>query len=192
MIIGLYSPAAQSGKSTVARPLQQKGYDLLPFAQPLRDMLGAMLRGVDYDFMQIQHYLHEGKEQLIPEFGVSARHMLRTLGTEWGRQCISPDVWTTHWLERARRRSFVVVDDVRFVNEAELIHMLGGQVWRITRPGVERATNHASEGGLDEWPHFTHEILNAGTIQDLLSGLPSIPLGAHGVNPAEGWLDGEA
>lgn len=189
MIIGLYSPAAQSGKTTVARELQRRGYALLPFAQPLRDMLSAMLRGLDYDYLQIEHFLHVDKEALIPEFGVSARHMLRTLGTEWGRQCIAPDVWMTHWLERARRRSFVVVDDVRFENEAQLIRDLGGQMWRITRPGVVRNTEHASEGGLDLWPHFTHEIMNEGTIQDLLSGLPQIPLGPHGSAAGEGRLD---
>lgn len=150
-------------------------------------MLSAMLKGVGYKQEDIDKYMYKDKEAVLAPFGVSARHMLRTLGTEWGRECVGPDVWTAHWLERVRSRSFVVVDDVRFPNEAELVRTLGGQMWRVTRPGVERATEHASEGGLDNWPHFTHDIINAGTLQDLLSGLPSIPLGANGANsPCEG------
>jgi hypothetical protein len=148
-----------------------------------------MLRGVGYEQEEIDRYMYEDKEAVLAPFGVSARHMLRTLGTEWGRECVGPDVWTTHWLERVRSRSFVVVDDVRFPNEAELVRTLGGQMWKVTRPGVERATEHASEGGLDNWPNFTHDIINAGTLQDLLSGLPSIPLGANGANPPTEWVD---
>ena len=189
MIIGLYSPAAQSGKTTVARELERRGYCILPFAQPLRDMLSAMLRGVGYKQEEIDRYMYEDKEAVLSPFGVSFRHMARTLGTEWGRECVGPDVWTTHWLERVRSHSFVVVDDVRFANEAELVRTLGGQMWKVTRPGVERATEHASEGGLDKWPHFTHDIINAGTLQDLLSGLPSIPLGPNGVNPTRNRVD---
>lgn len=193
MIIGLYSPAAQSGKTTVARALQQRGYQLVPFAQPLRDMLSVMLRNLGYEQSRINYHLAEAKEELIPELGVTARHLLRTLGTEWGRECVKPSVWLDLWLARASRKGFVVVDDVRFENEAELIRNLGGQLWRVTRPGKERDTNHASEGGLDLWPYFTHDILNNGTLHDLLSGIPQVPLGAHGVDSAErDELEGQA
>ena len=191
MIIGLYSPAAQSGKTTVARALQQRGYALMPFAQPLRDMLSTMLTGMGMDSHAVTYYLSENKEAPIPELGVSARHLLRTLGTEWGRDCVKPTVWTDHWLARASRKPFVVVDDVRFVNEANLIRDLGGQMWRITRPGVKKNTEHASEGGLDAWEHFTYEIINGGTLQELLSGLPKVPLGANGVDPSGEGLEGE-
>lgn len=149
MIIGLYSPAAQSGKTTVAHYLRERGYTHLPFAQPMR-----------------------------------------TLGTEWGRECVSPTVWLDVWLAKARRKSFVVVDDVRFENEAELIRLVGGQMWRITRPGVERSTEHASEGGLDSWSKFTCDIVNAGTISDLLNGLPKVPFGPHGSVAPEGGVAG--
>jgi hypothetical protein len=192
MIIGLYSPAAQSGKTTVARALQQRGYTLMPFAQPLRDMLSAMLIGMGMDSSAVSYYLFENKEACIPELGVSARHLLRTLGTEWGRDCVKPTIWVDHWLARASRKSFVVVDDVRFVNEANLIKDLGGQMWRITRPSVEKNTDHVSEGGLDAWEHFTYEIINSGTLHELLSGLPKVPLGANGIDPSRQGLEGEA
>jgi len=189
MIIGLYSPAAQSGKTTVARYLEERGYCRLPFAQPMRDMLSVMLRQLGYDEVRIEFHLHRDKEAVLPELGVSVRHLMRTLGTEWGRECISPTVWLDVWLAKARRKSFVVVDDVRFKNEADLIHLLGGEVWRITRPGVVRTTDHASEGGLDTWTKFTCDIVNAGTISDLLNGLPKVPFGPHGLAAPEGGVE---
>ena len=192
MIIGLYSPAAQSGKTTVARFLQARGYCCLPFAQPMREMLSVLLGHLCYDEARIAHHLYVDKEAVLPELGVSARHLLRTLGTEWGRDCVSPTVWMDVWLAKARRKSFVVVDDVRFVNEAELIRLIGGQVWQITRPGVVRTTEHASEGGLDTWTKFTCDIVNAGTISDLLNGLPKVPFGPHGSIAPEGGVVGTA
>ena len=41
-IIGLYSPAPQSGKSTVASELEQRGYVTVPFAETLKLMLIPM------------------------------------------------------------------------------------------------------------------------------------------------------
>ena len=190
MIIGLYSPAAQSGKTTVAQYLQERGYCRLPFAQPMRDMLSVMLSDLGYSEDLITHHLHVDKEALVPELGVSVRHLLRTLGTEWGRDCVSPSVWLDVWLSKARRKSFVVVDDVRFTNEAELIRLLGGEVWRITRPGVVRTTEHASEGGLDTWSEFTCDIVNSGSISDLLNGLPKVPFGPYGSVAPEGGVEG--
>lgn len=192
MIIGLYSPAAQSGKTTVANYLQERGYCRLPFAQPMRDMLSVMLSNIGYDEERIEFHLHVDKEAVLPELGVSVRHLMRTLGTEWGRECVSPTVWLDVWLAKARRKSFVVVDDVRFKNEADLIYLLGGEVWRITRPGVVRTTDHASEGGLDTWTKFTCDIVNAGTISDLLNGLPKVPFGPYGSVAPEGGVEGTA
>ena len=190
MIIGIYSPAAQSGKTTVARYLQERGYTRLPFAQPMRDMLSSMLSNLGYSEELIAHHLCVDKEAVLPELGVSARHLLRTLGTEWGRECVSPTVWLDVWLAKARRKSFVVVDDVRFTNEAELIQLLGGKVWRITRPGVVRTTEHASEGGLDSWTRFSCDIVNSGSISDLLNGLPKVPFGPYGSVAPEGGVEG--
>ena len=152
-------------------------------------MLSDMLSHLGYSEELIAHHIYVDKEAVLPELGVSARHLLRTLGTEWGRECVSPTVWLDVWLAKALRKSFVVVDDVRFKNEADLIHLLGGQMWRITRPGVVRNTEHASEGGLDGWTHFTCDIVNAGTISDLLNGLPKVPFGPHGFIAPEGGVE---
>lgn len=166
-LIGLYSPAPQSGKTTIAKIAQAHGYSLVPFAEPLKLMLAPLLSGLGYTDLEVHRFLHEKKEELIPELNITTRAMLQTLGTEWGRTCISPDVWLRHWKVRASKCERVVVDDVRFVNEAELIREMGGEVWLVRRPGTRRQTSHASEGGLDEWPHFTDCIYNGSTLEHL-------------------------
>ena len=60
----------------------------------------------------------------------------------------------------------VVTDDVRFPNEAAMIRDLGGELWRIERPGITYDGDHSSEGGLED---ITPDqvIVNDGTIAQL-------------------------
>lgn len=170
-LIGLYSPAPQSGKTTVANALAaSQGFCRVAFADPLKAMTCRFLEGLGYREDQAQRLVHVDKAVTIPELGVTARHLLQTLGTEWGRTCVAPDVWLKCWQAAAKRHPRVVADDVRFPNEAQLIRDMGGQLWCIVRPGVEAATTHASEGGLAGW-EFDRVIVNDGTLRELLNDL---------------------
>jgi len=175
-IIGLYSPAPQSGKSTVASELEQRGYVIVPFAETLKLMLIPMLESLGYDRQGANYLVHQAKQVVVGDAGVSVRHMLQTLGTEWGRQCIHPEIWVRCWKGRAQQYSAVVADDVRFPNEAAMIKLLGGEMWRIDRPDVPREHGHASEGSLDGYDGFDRFITNDGTIDDLISKLREIPV----------------
>jgi hypothetical protein len=171
-LIGLYSPAPQSGKSTVASFLTEHGFHTVPFAGPLKRMLRTFLLQLGYGPEGIDHYLTTGKEDILPGIACSPRHLMRTLGTEWGRSCVHPSVWLLCWQSTATRYlqsgTPIVVDDVRFPNEADLIRSLGGQLWRIDRPSAERNTEHASEGSLDTYA-FDHVLSNDSTLTDLYS-----------------------
>jgi len=174
-LIGLYSPAAQSGKSSVAKFLAQEcGYEVVPFAQTLKEMLIPVLNALGYNNDDAYRLVHVDKAIVVPRAEVSVRHMLRTLGTEWGRQCVHPDIWLRCWEERIKPHDLVVADDVRFPNEAELIRRLGGELWCVERPGVLRTHEHASEGSLDTYQHFTKLIANNGSLSDLVDKLREI------------------
>lgn len=175
-IIGLYSPAPQSGKSTVALELEQRGYVIVPFAETLKLMLIPMLESLGYDKHGANYLVYQAKQVVVGDAGVSVRHMLQTLGTEYGRQCIHPDIWVRCWKGRAQQYSAVVADDVRFPNEAAMIKLLGGEIWRIDRPGVPHEHGHASEGSLDDFDGFSRRIVNDGTIDDLICKLREIPV----------------
>ena len=165
-LIGLYSPAPGCGKTTVADLFIE--HQRVSFAAPLKRAVCNMLHDLGVAGV---HYAYTDKEAIIPEINVSARHMMQTLGTEWGRACIHPDFWVM--IARAKTQRImadgrsVVIDDVRFPNEAAMIRDLGGELWRIDRPGVSYNGDHSSEGGLED---ITPDrvIVNDGTIDQLL------------------------
>jgi len=164
-LIGLCSPAPGCGKTTAANLLIE--HERVSFAAPLKR---AVWRLLDDLGLKGFRYVYSDKEAIIPELGVSARHMMQTLGTEWGRACIHPDFWVMIARVEAQRimadgRS-VVIDDVRFPNEAAMIRDLGGELWRIDRPGVAYSGDHSSEGALEDVTP-DRVIVNDGTIDQL-------------------------
>lgn len=167
-LIGLYSASPGCGKSTVARFLTARGCERISFADPLRSMVCSLLLDLGYDSGQAHDWLHDRKEQILPELGVSPRHLLRTLGTEWGRDCVHPTLWLLIWHARISGYSKVVVDDVRFPNEAESLRQRGGVLWRIDRPDHQRAAEHRSDDALADWT-FDRVIVNDGTLAELAS-----------------------
>ena len=170
-VVGLYSPAPQSGKTAVAYELQQHGYILCSFASPLKRMLGVFLNSAGYGHEHIEKMLFEKKEERISEFGVSPRHLMQTLGTEWGRDCISPNVWVDIWKESVQKwldgGLKVVVDDMRFPNEWDAVKSFGGECWYVTRPRAEHYDkDHISEGALDHHG-FDRRLINEGDLPSL-------------------------
>jgi hypothetical protein len=141
LIIGVVGPAG-SGKSAVAKHLVTKyGFFRMRFAENLKAMLKV---GLGLSDEQIDGDL---KMVPLPEFGgCTPRHIMQTLGTDWGRRLIHSDVWVSAWRKKLPGTGLVVVDDVRFPNEAAAIKSEGGFLWRIDRPGIEAmAHDHPSE-----------------------------------------------
>ena len=171
-LIGLYSPAPQSGKSTVASILTEHGYYNVPFAAPLKRMIRTFLTQLGYGPDAIDEFLTTGKEKKLSGINCTTRHLLQTLGTEWGRTCVHPEVWLQCWqattMRYLRSSTSIVVDDVRFPNEADLIRSLGGELWHIERPTAELLTEHASEGALADYS-FDRYLLNDSSLGDLVS-----------------------
>lgn len=149
IVIGL-TGKVNAGKTLVASMLP--GFRQIGFADPLYNGLAAMLE-VDPDFLRAR----ETKESSIPDIGRSPRELLQTLGTDWGRDLVHPHLWTVlarrriEWMQREGITDRVAICDVRFANEVELIRSLGGEVWRVVRPGAETTPHqHRSENGLPD------------------------------------------
>jgi hypothetical protein len=114
------------------------------------------------------------KEAVIPWLGKSPRQLLQSLGTEWGRDGVHPEIWIRITLERIRPELAAglscVITDVRFDNEAQAIIDAGGEVWRVARPGWRcldaAAASHSSEAGVGD--HLVARTIdNSGTLDDL-------------------------
>jgi hypothetical protein len=61
-----------------------------------------------------------------------------------------------------------VITDVRFPNEANLIKLKGGEVWRVNRGANKPINSHSSESAMDDYK-FDRIISNESTIQSLES-----------------------
>lgn len=137
LLIGIAGPA-RSGKDTAATGIiKQLGasWSRASFADPMKLMLNTI--GVDTS--------DEAKDLPSNQFGVSTRRMLQTLGTEWGRDLIGEDFWVDVFRRmNAGRR--IVVPDVRFENEAQLVRDHGALIHIMGRGGI--AGDHVSESPL--------------------------------------------
>lgn len=150
---------AGSGKSTAAAYLRDShGYELVKFADGLKDML----RALGASEAEIEGDLKEKPSALF--CGQTPRYVMQTLGTEWGRDLIHPGFWTHLWkLKVSKLLSLgrcVVCDDVRFPNEYETFHDLQGELWFVDR-GFDSTSTHESEQHIKFFskrniPHITN------------------------------------
>lgn len=150
-IIALTGPK-QVGKSTVATAIADSldvESHILSFADPMRAMLQAM--GVDLLSLVDQ----SKKESAIDGIGKSARYLMQTLGTEWGRGLISEGIWLwsmQHRIDLSREQGaeVVIIDDCRFDNEASWVLENEGDVILLNRDGIEYGSDlHSSEMSID-------------------------------------------
>lgn len=167
-LIGLYSSVMQSGKSTVADHLVlQHGFRRVRFAGPLKDMARALFTHFATD--QTSERMIEGdlKDSPHPMLrGVTPRWVLQSLGTQWGRELIYPDLWVDMAMaevDRVRRTGTpVVIDDLRFPNELAALVGAGGRAFRIIRPDARPAEGQTAEGLLDD-AKFHLTLYNVGS-----------------------------
>jgi len=152
-IIGLCG-AAGAGKGTVAEALVER-CSLVEMAFADR-IYTAVANITGYSVLELKD--REFKEKPIEWLGgKSPRHLLQTLGTEWGRDTVSASLWVDATMRHIEHlagcvTTGIVLTDVRFDNEAEAIRRRGGVVWEVRRPVAtcldETAAAHESERGI--------------------------------------------
>ena len=152
MLIGLAGPA-HVGKTTIAKDLEA-GYSfkILSYAAPLKEAL-VTLTGFP------MHVFTDEHEKYIPRDlfgGQTSRDAMQKFGTEFCRNMLSEDFWLKLMLLKLESETgHVVIDDVRFQDEADLIMNQGGVVIDLYREGVEFSKDHQSEMGV----HAPYHIL---------------------------------
>lgn len=174
ILIGL-TGRARSGKTTAAEHLARTYLlEQYAFADPLRDGLMAIFNLDPTDF--------EGdrKEQPLGWLDCSPRQLMQSMGTEWARNTVHPDVWVKLAEQNLDYMSNAlgavlgfVVSDVRFENEADLIRRRGGTVIHILRPNALAVNPHISEAGIAANPADL-TLPNYGTVEGFLRSLDEV------------------
>ncbi|WP_308583439.1 deoxynucleotide monophosphate kinase [uncultured Pseudomonas sp.] len=174
LLIGL-TGKARSGKSTAAEHLV--GTYLLEkyaFADPLRDGLMAIFN------LDPTYFEGDRKEQPLVWLDRSPRQLMQSMGTEWARNTVHPDVWVKlaeqnlDYMTRALGAVLgFVVSDVRFENEADLIRQRGGTVIHISRKDAQAVNPHISEDGVIVRQDDLI-LRNNGTVEEFLRSLDEV------------------
>lgn len=170
-VIGLCG-AAGSGKSVAADELEQNGFVRVRFSSFLKAMMRGFFAACGLSEDEIERRI-EGDLKEVPDEllgGKTPRYAMQTLGTEWGRELISPTIWSNAWRARAEaelaRGNRIVAEDVRFETEDLEVHRLAGKIIKLTGCAKDvAASGHASEAMEGIRPDAVVE--NDGAIEDL-------------------------
>jgi hypothetical protein len=167
MIIGITGHARHGKDSTADIICKHFGYEKYSLADVMKDACRIIFGWDD-------SYLYGDKKDVIDDkFGISPRHALQTLGTEWGQLKLSEydnfaevtgrRLWVNALLNRASGN--IVIPDVRFTHEVDAIRERGGFIIKVSRDYLVD-NSHISESSIDEIiPDFT--IKNYGSLIDL-------------------------
>lgn len=166
-LIGLYGPS-RAGKDEVAKILTNNfSYEQRAQADAIRKILlglNPLVVRNDGGIVHLQdlYFEYEGNWDLIKADSRDSVDAMIALG-QTCRDVLGLDVWLSTALPELGYENPVVISDVRQPNEYEAIVNQGGEVWKISRPGVEfRAMD-----GLLEGKHFHALIDNNGTLKEL-------------------------
>ena len=153
------------GKDTCAEVLVSRlGYERFAFADCMKRICKNL-----FDFTDDQ--LHgQTKDTEDPRYGHSPRQLLQMFGSDFIRDKVSEEFWVGKFKKFMRERLDddppVVVSDVRFQNEIDVIKELGGRVFLIKRNSVEPTDEHQSES-VESLTGFSAVICNDSSVDDL-------------------------
>lgn len=172
---------AGHGKTTSTKHLvATHGLDVVKFAAPIKNMLATLLIYMGESPEIAAMSMEDPLLKSIPInelFGVTPRRLQQTLGTEWGRNIISPHLWTSlaalkinqHWLRSPGH--VILVDDLRFDTEYQMLNENFDTTFvKIYAPWMVKGREedmHISERPLPD-SLFDHVIINNRDQQDHL------------------------
>lgn len=139
----------RSGKDTLAGFLEQDhpNFRRISFA-------GLLKEGVNIWHGWDDRHSDELKEVVDPKWGYTPRHAYQKIGTECIRDRFANNFWVDaafNLINKWRDQGInVVITDVRFPNEADVVREEGGALWFVNRPSLPPLTedDHISERAL--------------------------------------------
>jgi dephospho-CoA kinase len=167
----------RSGKDTSAEYLiNNYGYVRYSFADPLKRATKEIFGFTD------EQLWGDEKETIDSNWGISAREILQIMGTELFQydihkhtdklSHIGRNIWVNRfkiWYKDELKKNpnlMVVIPDVRFPHEVDIIKSIGGSIWKVVRPSLNNVDLHPSE---TEMESIIPDLLinNDSTIENL-------------------------
>lgn len=178
MLIGLLAKK-RCGKDTVADFLvKDHGFTKLYVADPLKNATRVLFGFTD-------EQLYGDLKETVDEFwGVTPREVFQYLGTDVFRnsfKTVAPHLENNFWVKslehslKDKLNQRYVVADVRFQNEVDMIHKLGGKVFKIERD-VQSNDSHESETTIDDVKFYDDVINNNASLEELYDIVNSVAL----------------
>jgi len=185
MLIGV-SGKQQVGKTTLANiAVQEFGFVRRSFAFALREELIDILETAEIDYSLHGLYTHKELALVLPynlpeefraesftelcEFNpiyhvrtITYRKLLQWYGAFKREQ--NPDYWVQKLIDSINPTERTIIDDVRMINEAVYIQVLGGTLIRVNWKCSNSGSQHISETQLDNFPGFTAIINKSPTM----------------------------
>lgn len=165
LIIGV-SGKKQGGKSTVVQllgeSLRPRSVTTVRFADFLKDIVLRCFVPSEWDLTDSSLDSDDVKNRVTP-CGKTIRQLLQIVGTDWFRHTYS-ECWINAYQKEVENRtrahaiSYILTPDVRFPNELEAVHKMGGLVIRMLRAPFGDQDRHESETALDEIERFSLEV----------------------------------
>ena len=170
-LIGL-AGAPRVGKDTIADYLEERyGYTVTAFAMPLK-MAVQNLFGLNCT----QAFNDTVKEVPVQPWGLTPREMWCDTADAI-KDKFGADFFIKRWQAEIVGEEYVVVSDVRFEGEAELVRAMGGTIIHVSRhqapPLVGRIAKHNSNDGIS-YKDGDFAILNNGTLDDLMDSVDDL------------------
>lgn len=130
-----------SGKDTVADYLVEKReFKRLSFATALKDACSAIF-GWDREMLEGKTNSTRMEREIVDDWwadrlGIpyfSPRYALQYVGTEVFRQHMHEDIWVHAMEKQFAKYDRIVISDVRFPNEIDMLRRNGASMWSIRR-----------------------------------------------------------
>ena len=140
MIVGICG-AIGSGKDTIAQYIcDSRGFVRVSMAAALKDA-AAIIFGWDRDMLEGITRDHRARREEVDPFWAerlgrpdfSPRAALQILGTELFRNNFHSETWVIAAERKIMQSKNVVISDIRFPNEVEMIRRHNGQIWHVRK-----------------------------------------------------------
>jgi hypothetical protein len=178
MIIGIAGKKG-SGKDTLGLYISQKyGYIRYAFGDPVKEICKIL-------FSLSEEQLHGNDKENITTLGITPRESFQKIGTDFGRDiihnmfptlnCIKGNLWVeifNSYYNKNNNKN-IVITDVRFQNEVDIIKKNGGKIVYLNSLYCNNNDNHKSENDIIDYDII---IDNKGTIQELYENFDKLKL----------------